>query len=72
MDLYTDSLLIPKDTVSSSDIKISTSDSVFFNGKIFSSFFTTCAGICPRMNFNMESVQDTFLNDNAFNYYRLV
>jgi protein SCO1 len=28
-------------------------------------FFTTCAGICPRMNFNMKSVQDTFLLDNS-------
>jgi protein SCO1 len=28
-------------------------------------FFSTCAGICPRMNFNMKQVQDTFLRDNT-------
>jgi antitoxin component YwqK of YwqJK toxin-antitoxin module len=37
-DLYTDSLLIPPDTVSMSDIKISTTDSIFLLGKIFSGY----------------------------------
>jgi protein SCO1 len=37
-------------------------------GKVYATeyFFTTCKGICPRMNANMRRVYDAFKNDSNF------
>ena len=37
-------------------------------GKIYVTeyFFTTCKGICPKMNANMRRVYDTYHNDSSF------
>jgi len=38
------------------------------DGKVYVAeyFFTTCKGICPKMNFNMKGVYDQFKNDKDF------
>jgi protein SCO1/2 len=38
------------------------------DGKIYVTnyFFTTCKGICPKMNFNLKGVYDEFKNDTDF------
>lgn len=38
------------------------------NGKVYVAayFFTTCTGICPRMNNNLKQVYDRFKNDQDF------
>jgi len=38
------------------------------DGKVYvvEYFFTTCHGICPKMNFNMKGVYDQFKNDKDF------
>jgi len=38
------------------------------DGKVYVAeyFFTTCKGICPKMNFNMKGVYDKFKNDKDF------
>ncbi len=38
------------------------------DGKVYVTeyFFTTCKGICPKMNANMRRVYDEFKNDNNF------
>ncbi|MGN6196026.1 MAG: SCO family protein [Ginsengibacter sp.] len=38
------------------------------DGKVYVAeyFFTTCKGICPKMNFNMKDVYDQFKNDKDF------
>jgi protein SCO1/2 len=38
------------------------------DGKVYVTeyFFTTCKGICPKMNFNMKGVYDQFKNDKDF------
>jgi protein SCO1/2 len=38
------------------------------DGKVYVAeyFFTTCKGICPKMNFNMKKVYDQFKNDKDF------
>lgn len=37
-------------------------------GKVYVAnyFFTTCKGICPKMNFNLKGVYDLFKNDKNF------
>ncbi len=37
-------------------------------GKVYAAeyFFTTCKGICPKMNANMRRVYDVFKNDSGF------
>lgn len=37
-------------------------------GKVYVTnyFFTTCKGICPKMNFNLSNVYDQFKNDSNF------
>lgn len=37
-------------------------------GKVYVTnyFFTTCKGICPKMNFNLSGVYDQFKNDKDF------
>jgi protein SCO1/2 len=37
-------------------------------GKVYVTnyFFTTCKGICPKMNFNLKGVYDQFKNDKDF------
>lgn len=37
-------------------------------GKVYVTeyFFTTCQGICPKMNFNMKGVYEKFKNDPSF------
>ena len=37
-------------------------------GKVYVAeyFFTTCKGICPKMNFNMKGVYDKFKNHKDF------
>jgi len=37
-------------------------------GKVYLTnyFFTTCKGICPKMNFNLKGVYDQFKNDKDF------
>ena len=37
-------------------------------GKVYVAeyFFTTCKGICPKMNYNMQKVYEKFKNDSAF------
>ena len=39
-----------------------------FDGKVYVTnyFFTTCKGICPKMNGNMKGVYDMFKNDKNF------
>jgi protein SCO1 len=39
-----------------------------FDGKVYVTeyFFTTCKGICPKMNANMQKVYDQFKNDKNF------
>lgn len=39
-----------------------------FDGKVYVAnyFFTTCKGICPKMNFNLKGVYDKFKNDKDF------
>ena len=39
-----------------------------FDGKVYVTeyFFTTCHGICPKMNANMQKVYDQFKNDKNF------
>ena len=39
-----------------------------FEGKVYVTnyFFTTCKGICPKMNGNMVGVYDMFKNDKNF------
>lgn len=39
-----------------------------FDGKVYVTnyFFTTCKGICPKMNFNLKGVYDEFKNDPDF------
>ena len=39
-----------------------------FDGKVYVTnyFFTTCKGICPKMNFNLSGVYDQFKNDKDF------
>jgi protein SCO1/2 len=38
------------------------------DGKVYVTnyFFTTCNGICPKMNFNLKGVYDQFKNDKNF------
>jgi protein SCO1/2 len=38
------------------------------DGKVYVAnyFFTTCKGICPKMNFNLKGVYDLFKNDKDF------
>lgn len=38
------------------------------DGKVYVTnyFFTTCKGICPKMNFNLKGVYDKFKNDKDF------
>jgi len=38
------------------------------DGKVYVTnyFFTTCKGICPKMNFNLKGVYDQFKNDKDF------
>lgn len=38
------------------------------DGKVYVTnyFFTTCKGICPKMNFNLSGVYDQFKNDKNF------
>jgi protein SCO1/2 len=38
------------------------------DGKIYLTnyFYTTCKGICPKMNFNLKGVYDQFKNDKDF------
>jgi len=38
------------------------------DGKVYVTnyFFTTCKGICPKMNFNLKGVYDEFKNDPGF------
>ena len=38
------------------------------DGKVYVTnyFFTTCKGICPKMNFNLSGVYDKFKNDKDF------
>lgn len=38
------------------------------DGKVYATnyFFTTCKGICPKMNFNLKGVYDQFKNDKNF------
>lgn len=38
------------------------------DGKVYVTnyFFTTCKGICPKMNFNVKGVYDKFKNDKDF------
>lgn len=38
------------------------------DGKVYVTnyFFTTCKGICPKMNFNLKGVYDQFKNDKGF------
>ncbi len=38
------------------------------DGKVYLTnyFFTTCKGICPKMNFNLKGVYDQFKNDKDF------
>lgn len=38
------------------------------DGKVYVTnyFFTTCKGICPKMNFNLKGVYDLFKNDKDF------
>ncbi len=45
-------------TVTENDVK----------GKVYVTefFFTTCPGICPKMNTNMRMVYDKFKNENNF------
>jgi protein SCO1/2 len=37
-------------------------------GKVYVTeyFFTTCKGICPKMNYNMQKVYEKFKNDSSF------
>ena len=39
-----------------------------FDGKVYVTeyFFTTCKGICPKMNANMQNVFEKFKNENDF------
>src|SRR4051812_7060338 len=38
------------------------------SGKVYLAeyFFTTCKGICPRMNMNMKKIYDKYKNENRF------
>ncbi len=48
------------------DGKIITNHTVAGKVYVVEYFFTTCKGICPRMNNNMKKVYDLFKNENDF------